>query len=63
MSRLARASMLTLCLVATASVPAHAQGKPAAADVVFLASREPDRVEAGERPAPFLRESLSGKRS
>jgi tetratricopeptide (TPR) repeat protein len=58
MSRLARASVLSLCLVATGSVPARAQEKPAAADVVFLAAREPDRVEDGERPAPFLAREL-----
>lgn len=58
MSRLARASVLTVCLVATGALPAFAQGKPAAADVVFLASREPDHVAAGERPAPFLAREL-----
>jgi tetratricopeptide (TPR) repeat protein len=58
MSHLARAAVLTLCLVATASLPAFAQGKPAAGDVVFLTSREPDRIEAGQRPAPFLAREL-----
>jgi tetratricopeptide (TPR) repeat protein len=58
MSRLARASVLTLCLVATGSLPAFAQEKPAAAQVVFLAAREPERVEAGERPGPLLAREL-----
>jgi tetratricopeptide (TPR) repeat protein len=58
MSRIARASVLTLCLIATRSLPAFAQEKPAAANVVFLTSREPDRVEAGEQPAPFLAREL-----
>jgi hypothetical protein len=48
MSRLARASVLTLCLVATRALPSLAQEKPAAADVVFYHIVRPSK----EKPRP-----------
>ena len=53
MSRLARASVLTLCLVATRASRRRAR-KAGGGRRGLSRLRKPDRVKAGERPAPFL---------
>jgi len=59
MSRLARASALTLFLFAAFLAPVGARGQAAPlGDVVFLTSSEPDHVDEKDRPAPFLAREL-----